>query len=92
MSTTNLVLWGLGLVLMAVGYLRFRLPWARYRGLREQQANIDRYEAWRGGVRAPADGTTGASVAMADARRQAQIAGAIVIAGVVLFAAGFLVR
>jgi hypothetical protein len=40
----------------------------------------------------PADGPTGASVAMADARRQAQIAGLIVIAGVVVFAVGFMVR
>jgi hypothetical protein len=92
MSTVNIVLWLSGTALMAIGYTRFRGPWARYRGLRDQQANIDRYEAWRGGLRMPADGPTGASVAMADARRQAQIAGLIVIAGVVVFAVGFMVR
>ena len=92
MSPVNVALWILGIALMAAGYARFRRPWARYQGLREQQANIDRYEAWRGGVRTQDDGPTGASVAMADARRQAQVAGLIVIAGVVAFALGFLVR
>ena len=92
MSTTNVIFWLLGAVLMAVGYARFRGPWSRYQGLRNQQGNIDRYEAWRGGVRTENDGPTGASVMMAEARRQAQIAGIIVIAGIVLFAAGFMVR
>ena len=57
-------------------------PWARYQALKAQDANVARYEAWRGGLRD--DGTTGASVAMAVLRRQAQIGGAIAIAGVVL--------
>ena len=38
------------------------------------------------------DGATGASVAMAVLRRQAQIGGLIAIAGVVLVFLGFLVR
>ena len=92
MSLTNVIFWLAGAALMAVGYLRFRGPWSRYQGLRQQQANIDRYEAWRGGVRAEGDGPTGASVMMADARRQAQIAGIIVIAGVIVFALGFMFR
>jgi hypothetical protein len=92
MSILNVIFWLLGAALMAVGYVRFRGPWSRYQGLLRQQANIDRYEAWRGGVRAENDGPTGASVMMADARRQAQIAGVIVIAGVILFALGFMFR
>ncbi len=92
MSATNVVLWLAGIALMGVGYTRFRAPWARYQGLRAQQANLDRYEAWRGGLRTHDDGPTGASVMMADARRQAQIAGVIVIAGVVVFALGFVFR
>jgi hypothetical protein len=91
-STTNVLFWLLGIALMAAGYARFRGPWSRYQGLRAQQANIDRYEAWRGGVRADSDGPTGASVMMADARRQARIAGIIVIAGVIVFAMGFMFR
>ena len=92
MSALNIALWLGGIALMAVGYTRFRGPWSRYQELRQQQANIDRYEAWRGGLRSEDDGPTGASVMMADSRRQAQIAGIIVIAGVVVFALGFLVR
>ena len=61
MNPINVALWVIGLALIAIGYMRFRGPWARYRGLREQQGNIDRYEAWRGGVRAQDDGPTGAS-------------------------------
>ena len=92
MSLVNVTFWVLGIALMAAGYTRFRGPWARYQGLRDQQANIDRYEAWRGGLRTRDDGPTGASVAMADARRQAQVAGLIVIAGVAVFALGFMLR
>jgi hypothetical protein len=91
-NTVNIALWLAGIAVMAIGYARFRGPWARYRGLREQQANIDRYEAWRGGLRTQDDGPTGASVAIAQARQQAQLAGAIVIVGVVIFALGFVVR
>lgn len=92
MSPLNVVLWVGGIALMAVGYTRFRRPWSRYQGLREQQANIDRYEAWRGGVRTHDDGPTGASVAIQLARRQAQIAGVVIAVGVVVFALGFMVR
>lgn len=92
MSPVNIVLWVAGIALMGVGYTRFRGPWARYRGLREQQANIDRYEAWRGGVRTEDDGPTGASVAIEMARRQAQVAGVVIGAGIVLVALGFMIR
>jgi hypothetical protein len=86
----NIVLWLGGVALIAIGYTRARRPWARYQALRAQDANVARYESWRGGVRN--DGATGASVAMAILRRQAQIGGAIVIAGVVLVFVGFLIR
>jgi hypothetical protein len=91
-NTTNIVLWLAGAALIAFGYVRARGPWSRYRALREQQANIDRYEAWRGGLRTENDGPTGASVMMAEARRQAQIAGLIAIVGFVLVFVGFLIR
>ena len=90
MGPLNIALWLGGIALMAIGYGRARRPWARYRALKEQGANVARYEAWRGGVRD--DGTTGASIAMAMLRREAQVAGAIAIAGFVLLLAGFLIR
>ena len=91
MGLVNIVLWVAGVVLIAVGYQRARGPWARYQQLKEQDANVARYESWRGGVR-NSDNPTGASVAMAVLRRQARIGGAIAIAGVVLVFLGFLIR
>lgn len=89
MGPLNLLLWAAGVILVVVGYTRARGPWTRYQSLKEQDANVARYEAWRGGLRG-ADETTGASIAMAILRRQARTAGAIAIAGVVLIFLGFL--
>ena len=90
MGPLNLLLWAAGVALVIVGYTRARGPWTRYQSLKEQDANVARYEAWRGGLRG-ADETTGASVAMGILRRQARMAGAIAIAGVVLIFLGFLI-
>jgi hypothetical protein len=90
MPILNLVLLLLGVALIAVGYVRARGPWQRYRALREQDANIARYEAWRGGVRS--DSRTGASVAMEILRRQAQLGGLVAIVGVVLVFLAFFLR
>ncbi|GAC1675019.1 MAG: hypothetical protein NVS9B8_17400 [Candidatus Limnocylindrales bacterium] len=86
----NVLLWIAGIVLIAVGYRRAKAPWARYQALREQDANASRYNAWRGGIRD--DSTTGASVAMAILRRQAQVAAGIGFAGLALVVLGFLIR
>jgi hypothetical protein len=90
MSVLNVALWLAGVVLIAVGYVRARTPWSRYRMLKAQDENIARYEAWRGGIRD--DGKTGASIAMAVLRRQAQSAGLIAIVGLALVFLGFLIR
>ena len=90
MGFMSLGLIAAGIVLIVVGVVRARDPYRRYMALREQDANVARYEAWRGGSRP--DGRTGASVAMQMLRRQAQIGGGIVIAGFVLVVAGFLVQ
>jgi hypothetical protein len=90
LSPVNVALWVAGIALIAVGYARGRAPWSRYRMLKAQDDNIARYEAWRGGARD--DNKTGASVAMAVLRRQAQSAGLIAIVGFVLVFLGFLVR
>ena len=91
MGPINLLLWGAGVVLVIVGVTRARGPWARYQALKEQDANVARYEAWRGGVRGD-DDRTGASVAMDILRRQARMAGLIAVVGVVLIFFGFLIR
>jgi uncharacterized membrane protein len=90
MGPINILLWGAGVLLVVVGYTRARGPWARYQALKAQDENVARYESWRGGLRNHE--TTGASVAMAMLRRQAQTAGAIAIVGVVLIFVGFLIR
>ena len=91
MSLVNVVLWVGGVVLVVVGYQRFRGPWSRYQALKEEDANAARYEAWRGGVRGASD-STGASVAMQILRRQAQIGAGIAIGGLVLVFLGFLIK
>jgi hypothetical protein len=90
MGALNLVLWIGGAVLVAVGYRRARGPWARYQALKEQDANIARYDAWRGGIRD--SGQTGASVAMEILRRQARLGALVAGLGIVLIVAGFAVR
>jgi hypothetical protein len=90
MGLLSLALIVAGVVLIAVGAYRARDPYRRYMALREQDANIARYEAWRGGPRA--ESKTGASVAMDVLRRRAQIGAGIAIAGIVLVVVGFVVR
>jgi hypothetical protein len=86
-SPVNIAFWALGVVLIAVGYQRAKGPWSRYQALKEQDENIARYEAWRGGARDTSP--TGASVAMEVLRRQAQRGGLIAIVGFVLVFLGF---
>lgn len=90
MSLLGIGLVAVGVVLIAVGYGRAKRPWDRYRGLKAQDENVARYEAWRGGARDRS--TTGASVAMQILRRQAQIGGLILIAGFALAFVGFVVK
>ena len=90
MALLNLMLWGAGVALIVIGYGRARGPYARYQALKEQDANVARYEAWRGGVRN--DSKTGASVAMGVLRRQTQVAAGIAIVGIVLVFLGFFLR
>ena len=90
MGILNIVLWIAGVALIGFGWTRFRGPWARYQALKEEDANVSRYNAWRGGVRD--DSTTGASVAMEVFRRQMTIAGAVMAVGIVLLVLGFAIR
>lgn len=90
MGIVSLALVLAGLALIVVGVQRARGPYRRLQALKEQDANIARYEAWRGGARP--DSKTGASVAMEVLKRQVQMAGLVVIAGFVAVAVGFVIR
>jgi hypothetical protein len=80
MTPAGAVLVVVGLGLIVVGYLRTRGPYARLRSLQAQDANVARYEAWRGGIRD--DSKTGASVAMAMLQRQVKIGAGIGLIGI----------
>lgn len=71
-----------GLAAATIGYVQFRGPWARYQELKAQDANIARYESWRGGLRDT--GPTGASVAMDMLRKRVRNAGIMIGAGVAI--------
>jgi hypothetical protein len=86
----NILLWVGGVIILALGYRRARGPWDRYQALKAEDANIARYEAWRGGIRDT--GTTGASVAMEILRRQAQVGAAIAVVGLAAIVAGFAIK
>jgi hypothetical protein len=91
MGLVNLICWGLGVVLIAAGYVRARGPWARYQELKAQEENIARYEGWRG-TRLRDDGPSAASLMAREMRRRAQIGGLILAAGFVLVFVGFAIR
>ncbi len=78
-------------MLIVVGYLRARGPWRRYQELKDQEANIARYEGWRG-TRLRDDGPSAASLMAQELRRQAQVGGLVAVAGFVLVFVGFAVR
>jgi hypothetical protein len=91
MGAINLVCWGLGIALIAVGYARARGPWARYQQLKAQEANISRYEGWRGS-RLRDDGPSAASIMADEFRRKAQVSGLVAVAGFVLVFVGFAIQ
>jgi hypothetical protein len=82
----GLVLILAGIAATAAGYARFRVPWAKYQALKASEANIARYESWRGGLRD--SGTTGASVAIEMLRGQVRNAAVIMAAGVAFIVLG----
>jgi len=89
----NLALWVGGLVLLVVGVMAIRRPLARYRELQATDANLRRYDSWRGGKRTAVEtGVTGADVMRAQLRSASIRWGVVIAAGIVLIVAGFVVR
>lgn len=90
MTSTGLAVAAVGMVLVVIGLVRARGPWARYRALKAQEDNIARYESWRGGLRDT--GPTGASVALDMLRTQLRIDAAIAGVGAVAAVVGLFLR
>ena len=84
MDAFSLVLIVGGIVAIVVAAFQMRGPLATIRRLDEAQANIDRYESWRGKQTGPqADGPTGADEMRAQMRQRLIIWGVLAGAGVV---------
>lgn len=80
-----------GIVAIAVAALQARGPLATIRHLDQTQANLDRYESWRGkqtGVEA--EGPTGADVMRDQMRQRLMLWGALGAAGAVAIVVGLL--
>jgi hypothetical protein len=89
MDIVGLALIGGGIAAIVVGILRVRGPLATIRRLDETEANLERYETWRGkrtGV--DADGPTGADVMRAQMRQRAILWGVLIAAGAVSIVLG----
>lgn len=89
MTIEGLVLIAMGIGFSAYGYRRARTFWSDYQRLAAQQANAQRYERWRGGVRGEPEGPT---QAMKDLRRRAAIYGLVVLFGFSFIFQGFTMR
>jgi hypothetical protein len=92
MSTLSIVLVVAGVALVALGLSRARAPWGRYQALRAQEANAERYRAWRGGPGRAVGETTGADVMKTILRARVREALLVAAAGVILALIGFVVR
>jgi uncharacterized membrane protein len=91
MGAINLLFWAVGVVLIAVGWVRIRGPWARYQQIKEQEANIARYEGWRG-TRLRDDGPSAASLMAQQMMARVRLWGLAIIVGFVLVFVGFAVH
>jgi hypothetical protein len=90
----NIVLWVVGIALLAIGIWRVRAPFSRMQELDRLAENAKRYDSWRGGSRLTAADRerTGADEMRDMMRRQTYSWGAVAIIGAVLIFAGFAVR
>ncbi|MFM2105444.1 MAG: hypothetical protein RL338_476 [Chloroflexota bacterium] len=79
MSVEGMIVVAMGIGFAVYGFRRASRFWGDYRALAAQQANVERYERWRGGVR---EGPAGPTEAMRDLRRRAAIHALIVVLGI----------
>lgn len=92
MIEVSVVLWLVGLGSMLVGWWQLRGPLARMRELSVTQANLRRYDVWRGSRTDLDSGPTGADVMRDMLRRRVITWGVVIAVGVVLVLLGFAIR
>ncbi len=82
----------MGLLLLALGIWQVRQPLAHYRSLEATQANLRRYDDWRGGRLEDDGARTGADEMRDLLRNRVRLWVAVAVTGVVLIVLGFIVR
>ena len=88
----NVLLWVGGIALIAVGAYQVRAPLAKYRSLQATEANLRRYDDWRGSRLVDDSERTGADEMKDYLRDRVRLWGAVIVVGVVLIVVGFIVR
>jgi hypothetical protein len=91
MSPVQLGLAAIGLVLLVLGGWRARDYWGRYRVIEAREANIRRYEAWRGGRAVDDEGPSTAEMLAQELRRDLTIWGVVAAAGIALIVVALLI-
>lgn len=92
MDVIGLVLIAGGIAAIVVGAFQIRGPMATIRRLDETEANLARYENWRGKQTGPqADGPTGADEMRAQMRQRMMLWGVVIGSGVVSVVMGLIV-
>ncbi len=92
MGIVGLALIIVGVAAIIIGALRVRGPLATIRHLDRTEANLARYETWRGkqtGVEA--SGPTGADIMRSQMRQRVLLWGGLIGVGIVLIVLGFVV-
>jgi hypothetical protein len=90
----NVALWVAGVVLIMFAVFRVRHPYRRMIELDRIADNARRYDRWRGGRSAGADGneTTGADLMRSMLRRRVLVWAVVAAVGGLLIVAGFAIR
>lgn len=88
----NLLLWLVGAVVIVLGAVQVRAPLARYRQLQATEANLRRYDDWRGSRLIDDSERTGADEMKDYLRGRVRLWAMVIVAGVALVVAGLIIR
>lgn len=92
MTVIGIVLVAAGIVAIIVAALQIRGPLGRIRQLDQTEANLARYESWRGKkVGVEADGPTGADIMRQQMRKQVMLWGGLAGVGVASIVIGLVI-